>query len=127
MVPMPIAVLTLFYGLIATLSAAAVWRVVSGASDQSLVWAVGWLLLSAGATCGLPLLKPWGRRLAVLTSAALMAATLAVAAALIASAHPGAGLAVTCTTAFHALVIRYLVRPDVKRYFDGDYLLRQGR
>ena len=114
---MPIAILTIFYGLLATLSAAAVWRVASGTSRQSLVWALGWLALSAGAMCGLPLLKPWGRTLALITSAALMAATLAVSAALIASGHPAAGLAVTCTTAFHALVIRYLGRPVVKRYF----------
>lgn len=117
MVPVPIAILTLFYGLLATCSAAAVWRVASGATRQSWVWALGWLVLSAGATCGLPLLKPWGRTLALITSAALMAATLAVSAALIASGHPGAGLAVTCTTAFHALVIRYLGRPVVKEYF----------
>ena len=117
MIPTPIAILALFYGLVATLSAAAVWRVASGASHQSLLWAVGWLALSVGATCGLPLLRPWGRTLALVTSAALMAATLAVSAALIASGHPGAGLAVTFTTAFHALVIRYLGRPVVKRYF----------
>ncbi|MBI2104325.1 MAG: hypothetical protein HYT90_01915 [Candidatus Omnitrophica bacterium] len=117
MVPTPIAVLTLFYGLVATLAAARVWRVMSGASHQSLPWAVGWLALSAGAACGLPLLKPWGRTLAVITSAALMAATLAAAAALIASGHPAAGLTVTFTTAFHALVIRYLGRPAVKRHF----------
>jgi len=127
MIPTPIAILTLFYGIVATLAAARVWRVASSASPESLLWATGWLVLSAGTTCGLPLLKPWGRTLAVITSAALMVATLAVAAALTASGHPGAGLAVTFTTAFHALVIRYLLRPDVKRYFDGDYLLRQGR
>ena len=114
---MPIALLTLFYGCLAAMSAATVWRVMGGASHQSLLWAAGWLALSAGATYGLPLLKPWGRRLALITSAALLAATLAVSAALIASGHPGAGLAVTCTTAFHALVIRYLGRPVVKEYF----------
>ena len=117
MVPTPVAVLTLFYGLLATLAAARVWRVASGASQASLLWAVGWLLLSAGATCGLPLLRPWGRTLAVLTSSALLVVTLVVSAALIASGHPGAGLAVTFTTAFHALVIRYLGRPAVKQYF----------
>ena len=120
MVPVPIALLTLFYGVIATISAANAWKILTGLSHQSLVWPIGWLAVSGGAMLGLPLLRSWGRALAIWTSALLMVATLAIAGLLVAAKHPGMGLIVTFSTAFHALVIRYLQRPAMKRYFTGE-------
>ena len=117
MVPWPMALLTLFYGVIATTSAADAWRVMQGTSAHALAWPLAWLVLSGGAMCGLPLLKRWGRALAVSTSLLLTLATLAAAALLIGAGRPGAGLLVSLSTAFHAVVVRYLQRPDVKSYF----------
>lgn len=117
MVPWPIALLTLFYGVIATLAAAMTWKVMLGSAQQLLAWTVVWLVLSGGATCGLPLLRPWGRVMAMWTSILLMLATLAAAGVLVAAGHPGIGLAVTLSTACHYLMIRYLQRPAVKAYF----------
>jgi len=119
MVPWPIALLTLFYGVIATLSAAMVWRTAHGEVSVQFAWAALWLICSGGAMCGLPLLRPWGRALAVWTSALLIVATLAMAGVLVAAGRPGIGLAVTLSAACHYLMIRYLQRPSVKTWFEG--------
>ena len=116
-VPWPIALLTLLYGVIATASAATVWRVVIGTSQQSLLWPLTWLTLSAGAMCGLPLLKSWGRVLALWTSVLLLLVTLAIAGLWVRSGHPLGGLLAAFLAGTHALVIRYLQRPAVKTYF----------
>ena len=116
-VPWPIALLTLFYGVIATASAATVWKIVAGVSYQSLLWPLTWLALSAGAMCGLPLLKSWGRRLAIGTSAWLLLVTLAIAGLLVRAGHPLGGLLVAFIAGTHALAIRYLQRPAVKTLF----------
>jgi hypothetical protein len=117
MVPWPIALLTLFYGLVATVSAATLWKSAAGVIDRPLIWPIAWLTLSAGAMFGLPLSKVWGRRLAIWTSAALMVSTLAVAGTLVRIGRPGAGLLVALSSGFHVLAIRYLQRPAVKAYF----------
>lgn len=117
MIPWPIAFLTLFYGVVAALSAVIAWKILIGASHQPIIWSLGWLVLSAGAMGGLFLLKPWGRRLAIWTSALLMVVTLVVAGALVLSERAGAGLVITLSSVFHLLVIRYLQRPTVKAYF----------
>ena len=117
MVPWPIALLTLLYGVIATASAATVWRVVIGISEQSLLWPLTWLTLSVGAMCGLPLLKPWGRVLAIWTSVLLLLVTLAIAGLSVRSGHPLGGLLAAFIAGTHALVIRYLQRPAVKVLF----------
>jgi hypothetical protein len=117
MVPWPIALLALFYAVVATVSAAALWRSVCGIDGASPLWPLLWLAVSAGATLGLPLLTSWGRRCAVWTSTALIVATLATAALLVGGGHPGAGLAVTCSTVLHALILRYLQQPSVKQWF----------
>ena len=117
MIPWPIALLALFYGVVATTSAATLWKILTGAMERPIVWPILWLVLSAGAMCGLPLLQSWGRRFAVWTSSLLTASTLAASALLVAAGRPGAGLAVTFSAAFHLLVIRYLQRPSVKRWF----------
>ena len=117
MVPWPIALLTLLYGVIATASASTVWKVVAGVSHQSLLWPLGWLTLSGGAMCGLPFFQPWGRRLAIGTSTLLLLVTLAIAGLLVRAGHPLGGLLVAFIAGTHALAIRYLQRPAVKAYF----------
>ena len=117
MVPWPVALLALFYSVVATTSAASLWRVLIGAVERPIVWPALWLILSAGAMCGLPLLQSWGRWFAVWTSLLLTASTLAGSALLVASGRPVAGLIVTFSAAFHILVIRYLSRPSVKTLF----------
>ena len=117
MIPWPVALLTLFYGVVAFYSAASLWKVTLGLSHQSIYWLSIWLLLSASATSGLAWLKPWGRRFAMGTSWMLILSTLAVAALYIAAGKPVIGLVITFTTACHYLMIRYLKRPAVVVWF----------
>ncbi len=117
MVPWPIALLTMFYGAIASLSAATMWRVVSGASDRPLIWPSIWLALSAGVMFGLPLLKAWARRLAIVASVLLMLSTLGVAGRIVMAGRPLIGLLATVGAAIHVIVIRYLQRPAVRAWF----------
>ena len=117
MVPWPIAILTLLYGVIATASAVSCWKTAVGLTHQAPVWPLAWLAVSTGATIGLPLLKPWGRGLAVCTSVLLLAVTLAIAGLLVAAGRPLAGLLATGLAGTHVLSIRYLQRSTVKAYF----------
>ena len=117
MVPWPIALLTLYYGVVAATSAAMAWKALIGVSHQPLIWPITWLALSAGAMCGLPLAKLWGRSLATWTSVLLILATLALSGMWILAGRPGAGLLVTLSTVGHFMAIRYLQRPVVKTYF----------
>jgi len=127
MIPWSIALLTLFYGVIATLAAAHVWRmlmsgaamwaVVHRASVSRVVWALVWLGVASAAMIGLPLRRAWGRSLAIITSWLLIVTTLAMAGVLVASGKPGLGLAVTFSIACHYLMIRYLKRPVVVAWF----------
>ena len=117
MIPWPLALLSLFYGVVATLSAATLWQIATGVVARSLLWPVGWLALSAGVMLGLPLLKPWGRGLALAASVLMALTTLAIAAGLISAGHPVASLAATVSAGAHVLAIRYLRRPAVKLLF----------
>ena len=117
MIPWPIALLTLYYAVIATLAGASAWQIVNGLSQRPLWSQVAWLVLCGGAMIGLPLLKSWGRRLAIIAAVALGLTTLAVAAGLVAMHRPGLGLVAAFTVAAPALVIRYLQRPTVKTWF----------
>ena len=117
MVPWPIALLTLFYGVIATLSAATLWQIATGVITRPILWPALWLALSAGVMLGLPLLKPWGRGLAIAASVLMTLTTLAIAAGLISTGHPVASLAATVSAGAHVLAIRYLTRPAIKAYF----------
>ena len=117
MVPWPIALLTLFYGMLATISLGMVWRIVTGASRQPLGWALLWLGLSAGVMCGLPLLKPWARTLAVFGSVVMMVLLLLIAALLINAGHPVGALGTTFGAGIHVVIIRYLRRPIVRALF----------
>ena len=117
MIPIPIALLALFYAVIAAASGAAVWRVVTGTSTQSILWPAAWLALSLSAMFGLALLRPWSRSVAIIGFAALCAVTLGVAGLMVAGGRPGAGLMATLIVGFYVLAIRYLQRPSVKTYF----------
>jgi len=117
MVPWPIALLTLFYGVIATLSAATIWQIATGAVARPLLWPVLWLTVSAGVMYGLPLLKPWGRSLAILASWLMVAVTLAIAGLVVMAGRPVLGLLATVSGTVHVVAIRYLRRPMVKAYF----------
>ena len=120
MIPWSIGLLTLFYGAIATLSAATLYKIMAGMSSQSLVWTLLWLICSSGAAGGLMLLKPWGRRLAILTSLLLLVATLAVAGLLAQRGHPVMGLVTAMSAALHVVILRHLRRPVVQGYFMSD-------
>ena len=119
MIPWPIALLTLFYGVVATLSASAAWKVVSGMSDRPIAWPLAWLALAFGTACGLALMRPWGRTLAVVGSVVMAVVTLALAGLLVMGGHPLAALLATMGASVHVIVIRYLHRPVVKGYFNG--------
>ena len=117
MIPWPVALLSLFYALVATVSASAAWKVIQGMSDRPIIWPLAWLALAFGTAYGLALMKPWGRALAVLGSVVMAAITLALAGLLVAGGHPVAALLATLGASVHAVVIRYLQRPTVKAYF----------
>ena len=117
MVPWPIALLSLLYAVLMTVSLGSVWKIVSGAVVRPLIWPLAWCMLSAAVMCGLPLLKPWARRLAIAGSIWLLVTTLAIAGALVAQGRPGLGLAAALGSGAHVLIIRYLQRPTVKAFF----------
>lgn len=117
MVPWPVALLSLFYGILATLSAASVWRALIGDSQRSLVWPIVWFAVSASVMCGLPLLKSWARQLAVFSSACLALLMLSAAGLFAMGQQPLGGLLATLGAGVHLVIIRYLRRPVVKAYF----------
>ena len=119
MIPWPVALLSLFYALVATASASAAWKVISGMSDRPILWPLAWLALAFSTMCGLGLLKPWGRGLAVVGSIVMALVTLALAGLLVMSGHPVAALLATLAASAHAVVIRYLGRPVVRGYFNS--------
>lgn len=119
MVPWPIALLTLFYGVIAAASAVTAWRVVAGVIDRPLIWPAGWLVLSASVMCGLPLLRRWARALAVITSALMVLVALSMAGVFVMAGHPLGAVLATVGAGMHLVIIRYLRRPHVRAYFDG--------
>ena len=120
MIPWPIGLLTLFYGAMAALSAATVWKMLFDVTDRSIVLPLAWLTLSATLMCGLPLLKSWARTLAVGASLLMMLFTLSLAALLVMRGQPGVAVLATCGAGVHGVIIRYLQRPVVKTYFQSD-------
>jgi hypothetical protein len=126
MVPVPIALLALFYAVIATMSGVSVWKVATGVSHQSLIWPLGWFALSASAVYGLALLKSWGRTVAIIGFIALATVTLSFAALLVAGRQAGAALLTTFTAGLYVLGIRYLQRPAIKAYFVGYVVKGEG-
>jgi len=120
MIPWPIALLCLFYAALTAASAAAVWKIATGASGQPLVWAAAWLSLSCAVMCGLPLLKAWARTLAVFGAILMAALSLAVAGLLVISGRPMEALLATLAAGVHVLIIRYLRRPAVRAMFSAE-------
>ena len=119
MVPWPIALLTIFYGMLAAVSGVGVWKIVTGAVHRPLLWPVVWLGLSVAVMCGLPLLKSWARWLAVAGSAGLGVVTLGGALLIAGAGRPGLGFMGALLAGTHVIVIRYLQRPTVKAYFQN--------
>ena len=117
MIPWPLALLSLFDAVVATISAATLWQIATGVAARPLVWPLVWLTLSGGAMVGLPLLKPWGRAVTIAASILMTATTLAIAAALVAAGRPGLSLLATVSAGAHVLAIRYLRRPAIKLLF----------
>lgn len=117
MVPWPIALLALFYGGIAAYAGATIWQSVMHGTHQPLWGPMIWLTVCGSLACGLPLLKPWARRLAVIASMVMMMSTVALAALLIAHRQPGFALAATLSVVVYGIIIRYLQRPNIKAYF----------
>lgn len=117
MVPWPIAWLSLLYGVLAAASAATVWKIAVGTIERALIWPVVWLGLSVFTMCGLALLKPWARGLAILGLALIMVVLLAMAGLFAVSAHPWGALFTALLAGVPVIMIRYLRRPVVKAYF----------
>ncbi len=120
MVPWPIAVLSLVYGVIAAASAATAWRISAGLIDRPIIWPVAWLALSVAAMCGLALLKPWARTLAIVGLALIALVALAVAGLFIVAARPWVALLVTLGAGIPLVMVRYLRRPTVRAFFVPD-------
>ena len=119
MIPWPIALLTLYFGALASASAASLWRIVAGDTGRPWAGPAAWLIVTAGATLGLALMKPWGRWMAMSGAYLVMATGLGVAAALVASQQAGLGLLSACGAGAQMLIIRYLRRPMVSAWFDS--------
>jgi hypothetical protein len=117
MVPWPIALLTLLFGVMATLSLAGVVRIVTGLTTKPLIWPALWMVVSAGAAAGLPFLKPWARTLAVTGLVAMAAVALSVAGVLVLQGRPAAALLSTSGSVVYVIALRYLGRPHVRAWF----------
>lgn len=126
MVPWPLALLSLFYGVIAAASSAGLWKAVTGMSRQPVLWPVLWLGVSASAMCGLALLKSWGRVLAIAGFIALCAVMLAMAGLLAAAGRPAGAVLSAVMAGVHILAIRYLQRETTKAYFNTTALEQRG-
>lgn len=116
MIPWPIALLTLFYGVLATVAGAGLWRALVSPNGSG-GWTVLGFVLCAAATIGLPLMKDWARKLAIGIAVWIAVVTLAYAALLVKAGEPGLALAATFSTAIEWLIVRYLRRPAVTSWF----------
>ena len=117
MIPWPIALLTLLFGVMATLSMASIIKIITGFIARPLIWPVVWFGMSAVAMAGLPFLKPWSRIVAVVGLVAMTVVTLSVAGLLILQGRPLAALLATFGSVVYLIALRYLGRPQVKTWF----------
>ncbi|HEX9780224.1 MAG TPA: hypothetical protein VGB20_03325 [bacterium] len=117
MVPLPIALLACAFAALSAVSAVSLWKTSAGLAEGSPLGPLVWLAGSLAAMCGLALLRPWGRLMAVAGAVVLMLLGLAVGGVQVASGRPADALLATCFGGAQVIVIRYLRRPDVKRYF----------
>ena len=115
MVPWPIALLAIFYACIASSSALMLVQAGRGIS----AWPAAWGALSALLVWGLVMMKPWARRLAVWSSAAMTLAALlnALMAVIPTPPNPKLALAATGIAGLQLVIIRYLTRPRVRSWF----------
>ena len=116
MIPLPIALLSLFYALIATAAAAQSYKILTGMLDKPLIPQITWLILAAGAMVGLPLRRPWGRWMGIACAWWVVLTVLAIAAWLIVHQEPGFGLVAGLGTVVPLVAARYLTRPKVKAW-----------
>ncbi len=121
MIPWPIAVVTVWFLVLAVASAGTVWRMSQTAWQPWLVWPFLWCSLSTALVVGLAWLKPWARTVAIWGSLLMMLSNLGVAlmAAITTSPEPTRSLSATGLAGLHLFVIRYLTRPHVKTWFEG--------
>ena len=117
MIPWPIALLSVFYALIATSAAAQCYKIALGALDKPLAPQVAWLLVAGGAMIGLPMRRVWGRWCAIACAWWMTFTVLAIAAWLISQREPGWGLVAGLGTVVPLVAARYLTRPKVKSWF----------
>lgn len=119
MIPWPIAMVVVFYAMLATASASTLWNIASGRLQGSAVWPSVWFGLSAILVMGLAFLKAWARQVAVWASLVMMFTALGVAYLVIATPNPqpARSLLATGMAGIHLVVIRYLTRPHVKGWF----------
>ena len=125
MVPWPIGLLAILYAVLATSSAATVWKAVSGVIGHPVWGAAFWCGISMALVVGLTLLRAWARVLAVWSSVLMVIGTLGGAALAIAQHHPdpARSLVMTVMASAHLLIIRYLTRPRVKAWFSPSGVL----
>lgn len=117
MVPVPIAMLSLGYGILAAMAGTSIWKVLIGSVEGNVLWPAAWLVLSLVSACGLALLKPWARTLAIVGFVWITLVILSLAGVMIASGRPVAALAAVIGTGVPLLAIRYLRRPIVRELF----------
>jgi len=119
MIPWPIALVVLLYGLIAASSAARMWQGIASRSVSSSAWSLAWCLMAGAVVVGLAWLRPWARRLAVWSSLVMMLGALGAALFTILqpTPHPRHSLVATGMASLYLVVSRYLSRPRVKAWF----------
>ena len=119
MVPRPVAALTCLFAAVATVSGTILWKIMTGALQQSTLWPAAWLLLSVAATVGLPLMRPWAWRVALIGLVWMVLATLGTAWMFVVSGRPLVGLAATFAAGTLLVVIRYFRRRAIRAWFVG--------
>ena len=117
MVPWPIALIAIWYGMMSAASGAMLWKIAIGLLERSIIWPGMWFALSLSTMCGLALMKPWARVLAVVGAAVFTIVCLAMAGLLVMAGRPFGGFVATLAAGVQVVVMRYLRRPHVKTYF----------
>ncbi len=120
MVPWPIALLAAGYTILATTSAAAMWRHPQGQGGAVWLGAL-WCGVSVVLVAGLATLKPWARTLAVWVSIGLMISALGAGVLAIVQVppQPMRSLLGTVMACAQLVILRYLTRPHVKGWFQA--------
>ena len=119
MIPWPIALLAGLYAVLGTCSAAALWRIAQGQTAQPPLWPAVWTVVSGAIVVGFAFLKPWARTLAIWSATFTLVGSLSAAlmAVLQPQPEPMRSLTATGMAGVYLLVLRYLTRPHVARWF----------